>query len=227
MSTLASLVEPASPKSKSTPPTPIAQIDYDGGTYVDVIPYNAYFDDRCRHWLFWLYDKLREDDLLRLYYPNVDATDRSYPMFVRMMSSDTTQVLLIVLKDKKSDEVAGLVGIATWEPMHFGPSTLGHAGFIFLREYWDHHTSLAAGQRIMEFWFREMPEPRRLDIAVGIIAKLNVLANRFVQRLGWTRVGELPACQQYGGEPSDAVIWQVTRSAFDTKYPLSVPEGKS
>lgn len=215
MSTLASLVEPASPQRKPSEPTLPPQIAYDGDKYVDVIPYNAYFDDCCRHWLFWLYDKLREDDLLRLYYPNVDGTDRSYPMFVRMMSSDTTQVLLVVLKDKKTDEVAGLVGIATWEKMSFGPSTLGHAGFIFLRDFWNHHTSLAAGRRIMEFWFREMPE--KLDIAVGIIAKLNVLANRFVSRLGWTRVGELPNCQQYGGEPSDAVIWQCTRQSFEER----------
>ena len=58
MSTLASLVEPSSPKRKPAEPTPPAQIAYDGDKYVDVIPYNAYFDDKCRHWLFWLYDKL-------------------------------------------------------------------------------------------------------------------------------------------------------------------------
>lgn len=214
MSTLASLVEPASPKTKAAEPTPPpSHISYDDSKYVDVIPYNAYFDDNCRHWLFWLYDTLRKDDLLRLYYPNIDGTDRAYPMFVRMMSSDTTQVLLVVLKDKATDDVAGLVGIATWERLQFGPSTLGHAGFIFLKDYWDHRTSMAAGQRIMEYWFREMQQP--LDITVGIIAKSNVLANRFVQRLGWTRVGELPNCQQYGGEPSDAVIWQITRSRYE------------
>ena len=213
MSTLASLVEPTSPTRKPSEPTLPPQIAYDGDKYVDVIPYNAYFDDRCRHWLFWLYDKLREDDLLRLYYPNVDATDRSYPMFVRMMSSDTTQVLLVVLKDKKTDEVAGLVGIATWTPMQLGPSTLGHAGFIFIRDYWDHRTSMAAGQRIMEYWFREIPQ--KLDIALGIIAKPNTLANRFVHRLGWTKVGELPNCQQYSGEDCDAVLWQMTRKTFE------------
>ena len=212
MSTLASLVEPPRPKAATPDAPPPVRIAYDDSKYVDVIPYNAYHDDRCRHWLFWLYDKLREDDLLRLYYPNVDATDRSYPMFVRMMSSDTTQVLLVVLKDKATDEVVSLVGIATWERMQFGPSTLGHAGFIFLRDYWDHRTSLAAGQRIMQFWFEEMPD--KLDIAVGIIAKDNIPANRFVHRLGWTRVGELPACQQYAGEPSDAVIWQCTRQRY-------------
>ena len=212
MSTLASLVEPPRPKAAEPTPPP-ARIPYDDSKYVDVIPYNAYFDDNCRHWLFWLYDRLRKDDLLRLYYPNIDGTDRAYPMFVRMMSSDTTQVLLVVLKDKQSNEVADLVGIATWERMQFGPSTLGHAGFIFLRDYWDHQTSMAAGRRIMQFWFEEMTD--KLDIACGIIAKLNVLANRFVHRLGWTRVGELPNCQQYGGEPCDAVIWQITRQRYE------------
>lgn len=212
MSSLSQLVEPTRSPKAAEPETP-NRIAYDGDRYVDVIPYNAYFDDKCRHWLFWLYDKLREDDLLRLYYPNVDASDRSYPMFVRMMSSDTTQVLLVVLKDKKTEEVQGLVGIATYEKMQFGPSTLGHAGFIFIRQFWDHRTSLEAGQRIMRFWFEEMPQP--LDISVGIIAKTNILANRFVQRLGWVRVGELPDCQQYGGEPSDAVLWRVTRKQYE------------
>lgn len=214
MSSLAQLVEPTKSPKAAEPEVP-NRIAYDGDHYVDVIPYNAYFDDKCRHWLFWLYDKLREDDLLRLYYPSVDGTDRSYPMFVRMMSSDSTQVLLVVLKDKKTEEVAGLVGIATWERLQFGPSTLGHAGFIFLKSFWDNHTSMAAGQRILQYWFDEMPE--KLDIAVGIIAKLNVLANRFVRRLGWTLVGELPNCQQYGGEPCEAVLWQMTRAKFEEK----------
>ena len=210
MSTLASLVEPV---KKPQEPLPVDRIAYDGDKYVDVIPYNAYFDDKCRHWLFFLYDELRKDDLLRLYYPNIDGSDRAYPMFVRMMSSDTTQVLLVVLKDKQTDDVTGLVGIATWERMQFGPSTLGHAGFIFLKDFWDHRTSMAAGRRILDYWFKEMPQP--LDITVGIIAKLNVLANRFVSRLGWTKVGELPNCQQYGGEACDACIWQITRAAYE------------
>jgi len=214
MSTLASLVEPTRTKAAEPAPPP-QRIAYDNDKYVDVIPYNAYYDPNCRHWLFWLYDKLREDDLLRLYYPNIDGSDKSYPLFVRMMSSDTTQVLLVVLKDKQTHDVAGLVGIATWERMQFGPSIMGHAGFIFLRDFWDHHTSLAAGKRILDYWFKEMPDP--LDITIGIIAKLNVLANRFVQRLGWTKVGELPNCQQYGGEACDAVLWQITRKAYEEK----------
>lgn len=215
MSTLQTLVgEPKKAPEKPAPP----RIELGGGDYIDVIPYNAYFDVNCRHFLFWLYDKLRKDDLLRLYYPDVDDTDRSYPTFVRMFSSQATQVLLVVVrtpeeKGAEGDLVKDLVGIATWEKMQFGPSTLGHAGFIFLRDYWDHHTSVAAGKRILRYWFEDNPE--KLDIAVGIIAKANVLANRFVSRLGWTKVGELPNCQQYGGEPSDAVIWQITRDAYE------------
>lgn len=215
MSTLAQLVAPQKPAAKAAEPDSPNRIAYDGDKYVDVIPYNAYYDEKCRHWLFWLYDKLREDDLLRLYYPDVDGTDKSYPMFVRMMSSTTTQVLLVVLKDKKTDEVAGLVGLATWESLTMGPATVGHAGFIFMRQFWDHKTSMEAGQRILKYWFAEMPT--KLDIAVGIIAKVNVLANRFVQRLGWTKVGELPECQQYGGETSDAVLWRYTRKQFEAQ----------
>lgn len=210
MSSLSQLVDIRKPQPVEQPPK---RIEMGGGAYVDVIPYNAYNDVNCRQFLFWLYDKLRQDDLLRLYYPDIDGTDRAYPTFVRMLSSQSTQVLLVVIKDDKGD-VQDVVGISTWEPIQFGPSRLGHAGFIFVRQYWDHHTSIEAGKRIEKFWFEEIPEEGKLDIAVGIIAKANVLANRFVRRLGWTFVGELPRCQQYGGEPSDACIWQLTRDAY-------------
>jgi RimJ/RimL family protein N-acetyltransferase len=208
MSTLTQLVKPEGPE------TPPAQLREDGD-HVDVVPYNAYQDPQCAHYgLTWFWDRLREHGLLRLYYPELADDDRLFPTFVRMMSSEATKVILVVLKDGEG-QVKDLIGISTWEPLRFGPSMLGHAGFIFREKYWNRQTTLEAGQRIMSYWFAEA-EPK-LDLAVGLIARDNVLAQRYVRALGWTEGGWLPNSQQYDGKPCDAIIWHITREQFNAK----------
>lgn len=208
MSTLAQLVEKPKPP-QAEPPTPLRE----DGDHVEVFPYNAYYDPNGAHWgLTWFWDKLREHGLLKLYYPDLTDDDRLFPTFVRMMSSDSTKVVLVLLKDSE-DKVKDLIGISTWEPMKFGPSTIGHAGFIFRQEYWGRRTTIEAGKKIMEYWFTQA-EPR-LDVAVGLIARDNLLAQRYVQALGWVESGWLHQGQQYNGKPCDAVIWQYTREQFE------------
>lgn len=212
MSSLAQLVEPVGKTgdSKPTPPTDIR----DGDWIVDVIPYHADNDSMAYQMLPWLWKRLKDDGLLDLYYP--DLADKSFPTFVKMLSSPVTRVILVVLRNpEKRDEVKDVIGFATWEPLRFGPATLGHAGFIFLKKYWDRVTSIEAGWRIMEWWFDRNDEP--LDVALGLIALTNVLANRYVQRLGWTRMGVLPGCQQYEGKQTDAVQWIMTRAEYESK----------
>jgi len=207
MSTLAQLVEPTKPQH--TPPPRVA--DLGNGDYVDVVFYHGDGDPQASRAIPWFWQKLMADDLLKLYYPS--DTERSFCTFAKMVSSPVTRVLMVVVKDPNGD-VKDFMGLATYEPLQFGPALVGHAGFIFLKDYWHREVTLAAGRRIMQAWFEEFPEPR-LDIAVGIIAKDNIMANRYVQALGWTRVGELPGCQQYAGEQCDAVLWQITKEKFE------------
>jgi RimJ/RimL family protein N-acetyltransferase len=212
MSLLEQLVEiPKPPKAQDKRKEPERpRIELGDGDYVDVVFYHGDGDAEADRAIPWFWRKLMEDDLLKLYYPS--DTERSFCTFAKMVSSQVTRVLFVVIKDK-NDEVKDFMGLATWEPMSFGPSLLGHAGFLFLKDYWHRDITLRAGRRITMAWFEEFPQP--LDIAVGIIAEENLLANRYVQRLGWTRVGVLPNCQQYAGKPSDAVLWQITRDTWN------------
>lgn len=208
MSTLAHLVEQPRPP-KSDPPSPPRE----EGDHIEVFPYNAYYDPLCAHsGLAFFWDKLREHGLLKLYYPDLTDDDRLFPTFVRMMSSDSTKVVLVLLKDSE-DKVKDLIGIATWEPMRFGPSMIGHAGFIFRQEYWTRRTTIEAGKKIMEHWFTQA-EPK-LDVAVGLIARDNIMACRYVKALGWQESGWIHRGQQYNGNPCDAVIFQYTRDEFE------------
>lgn len=207
MSVLDQLVEPVRPSV--TKPEPPARL-MDEGDWMDVLPYHADNDPNADHFLFWLWHRLKDDGLLALYFPH--DQERSYPTMVKLMSAPVTRVILVVLKSEDG-QVKDVVGFATWEPLQMGPATVGHAGFIFLKKYWQRHASLEAGKRIMRHWFTET-EPK-LDVAIGLIAATNTLANRYVQGLGWTRLGDLPGCQQYAGEQTDAIMWRMTRVEFE------------
>lgn len=206
MSVLEQLVE------KPKPPEPVSP-SHGNDDYVEVMPYNAYQDPNCAHYgLTWFWDKLREHGLLKLYYPDLTDDDRLFPTFVRMLSSASPQVTLVLLKN--SGEVKDLIGIATQDPLGFGKSALSHCGFIFRQEYWNRRISIEAGHRIMEHWFEAEP---KLDAAVGLIAQANVLATRYVKALGWVESGWLHQAQQYEGKPCDALIFQYTREMYEKR----------
>ncbi len=180
---------------------------------LSVIPYNGNYDENAANMLHYLWEKLKADGLVDLYFPGASKT--GFCSFVKLFSSaPSVQVLLVVKKDTTGD-VTDVIGFATWEPITIGQCVMGHAGFIFLKEFWDRDTTAAAAREIMGHWFSATP----LDIAVGIVASTNHLANRFLHRIGWTKVGVLPKLHQFAGTQCDAVIWHMTRENF-------VQEGK-
>lgn len=189
--------------------TPVRKaIKSEGGT-VDVIPYNANLDKDADKFLAWFWRRLLDDGLIRLYYP--DMPEYSFAGFVKLFSGDTNVTL--VVKKNEQGEIVDTIGFATLELMSFGMAMAAHAGFIFLPEYWDQETTKQAAERIMEFWFQS--EQPKLDVVIGIIAERNVMARRFLQRIGWTHSGNIPFLHQYQGERSDSSIWYVTRLQFE------------
>jgi RimJ/RimL family protein N-acetyltransferase len=220
MSRLEQLVEmPVAPKG--TEPEPPTKIDAGEGKWVDVIPYNANFDPNAHLFLPWFFRRLANDDLLSLYFPG--DPDKAFAAFVSIMSSAVTQVLLVVLKVPAADseknpdgEVTDTVGFASWTPIQLGVTTVGNSGFIFLKEHWNRKTTEQAAERIMEWWFRKL-QPS-LDMTVGFVAEDNTLAQRFMQRMGWTRMTpSLPHLQYYAGKQCDAALWFMTREQYESR----------
>lgn len=180
----------------------------DGNGTVDVVLYNANSDPYASAFLPYLWKRLVDDGLVSLYFPGSEQT--GFAAFVKLFSSDTSILLVRKLNDK--GEVIDIVGFATLELMPFGMAMAAHAGFIFLKKWWDHYTTTQAAVRIMDTWF-SWKEPK-LDVVIGIIAERNVLARRFLSRIGWTHSGVIPYVHQYGGERSDASVWYITREQF-------------
>jgi RimJ/RimL family protein N-acetyltransferase len=179
------------------------------GDYIDVIQYDARFDQNAAQALPYFWQRLRDAGLLELYYPG--AAQHSFAQFVRLLSGDV-QIILFVLKGQ-DDVVKDFIGLATWAPLDFGGTLVGNAGFLFLPEYWDRPTTIEAARRGMRYWFEEMTP--RLNLALGMNPAGNILVQRFLHGLGWSRVGSLPIPQFYGGKMSDMVIWYYTREMYE------------
>lgn len=179
------------------------------GERVDVLTYDARLDPQSRRFLYWFWGRLHDAGLLALYFPH--DTEASFPEFVKMLSGGTNVILVLVKNE--AGEVVDTLGLATWGPMQLGLSQVGCAGFLFLPEFWDAKATVEAAHRIEQLWFEEMPQ--KLDLLLGIIARDNVLAQRFMSRIGWTLSGSLPGCHLYAGQRSDATIWYLTREQFE------------
>lgn len=209
MSELGTLAGGSTPSASETP-TPAKQPPIiDGEFEIDVVPYHGDADPNARFFLSFFWQRLHDDGLLELYFPGMG--DKSYCTFVKLMSSGT-HILIVVKKDRVSGDILDTIGFASWDQLQLGTATVGHAGFIFLRDYWNKHTTLAAARRIERYWFENMPAA--LDTVLGIIAEDNRLAQRFMHNLGWIQAGVLPGMHEYAGKQSDATIWYLTRAEF-------------
>lgn len=202
MSTLDQLASPPKPQPTKEPKKVSG---------VDVVPYNGNFDKDADKFLPWFWNRLKADGLIGLYYP--EGAETSFCSFAKLFSGNTNIAVVVVRDD--NGEIVDAMGFATLELMPFGMAMAAHAGFIFLKEYWDHHTSDNAAHQIMRFWF-ESQNPR-LDVVIGIVADANILAKRFLRRIGWAHSGDIPMVHQYASKQSDASIWYMTRQAFEAK----------
>jgi RimJ/RimL family protein N-acetyltransferase len=181
----------------------------DGKGSIEVIPYNASQDPNADKFLPWFWNRLRDDGLISLYFPGAEKT--GFAKFVSLMSGDV-RVLLVVKKNEQGD-IADTVGFATIGPMAIGGTMAAYAGFIFLKDYWDRTTTYAAAKTIMDAWFTS--QDVHLDVIVGVVADTNVLAKRFLQRVGWKNSGSIPFLAEYEGNRCDATFWYITRELWE------------
>lgn len=176
---------------------------------VVVIPYNASVDPEAHKFLPWLWNEMKTQGLVSLYFPGQENT--GFANFVKLFSGGENILLVVVCNEEGLPAKA--MGFATWNPMQFMNSNAAVAGFVFFKEFWDHIHSDEAARRIMDFWFNTAG----LDVVLGIIAEKNTLAKRFVSRLGWVHVGEVPQLHAYQGKQCDASIWYMTKDMFKVK----------
>ena len=173
---------------------------------VSVIPYNACLDPQADTFLPWLWKKMQADDLVDYYFPG--QKDTGFATFVRLFSGDA-QVALFKIEDESlgktwDDRIPGFI---TWSQTRMGASDVLIAGFIFFREFWDHHTTDHAAQAAFAYWFTN-PE---IKIVLGVCPSLHKAAMRYNQRIGLREIGRIPMTHVYKGQTCDSILYAITR----------------
>jgi RimJ/RimL family protein N-acetyltransferase len=176
-------------------------------TTVEVIPYNGHGDPQALDFLPWLWRKMQEDDLVDYYFPG--QKDTGFCTFVRMMSGDAS--VGIIKRNIASDQWRDLIaGFISYTPMRLGHASVAVAGFIFFKEFWDHHTTDEAGRVAFEFWFTQTDH----TMVLGVCPSDHLVAIRYNKRVGLREVGRLPNAHLFKGNVCDAILFAMTKDEW-------------
>ena len=173
-------------------------------TNLKLIPYNADLDPDSHNFLPWLWDKLKADDLINIYFH--DNPDVNFPTLVKLFSGGATVTLVLAGENSKT-KIVGFGALTS-----LGDKSAS-AGFVFFREFWDTKTTTEAMKALLAYWFEQF----ELDCVFGGVAEGNRAANIMLSRAGCKRQGKLPHLQHWKGVPSDAVVWTAHRDDFSSK----------
>ena len=113
-----------------------------------------------------------------------------------------SNVAVFLLRDKE------LLGIA-WLNGFQGSNAFGH--FCFMREASKSQSTVAMGRAIVDYWL-SFPT---VDFVLGIVPSFNNRAMRFVQKIGFIKVGAIPNMMEGPNGRAAAVIFYNTRIEDD------------
>jgi hypothetical protein len=104
--------------------------------------------------------------------------------FVKMLKSPRN--LPVFIYDSEDQTALGLAWINGLARNH------GFAHFAHLKIATVKRKTIQMGQAVMKYWFALGGDDPVIDVIVGNIPSSNKRAIRYVQRLGWTVLGEIP-----------------------------------
>lgn len=179
-------------------------------TGVRVVPYDARLDTQADAMLSWMWQRMRDDDLVDYYFPG--QKDTGFATFVRLFSGDA-QVALFVTDATTHQWEDTIAGFITWTVQRWGASDVIVAGFIFFRKFWDHHTTDDAATEAFKHWFTET----QAQVVLGVCPATHATAMRYNKRIGLHEIGRIPLAHVYKGETCDAVLMAITRDDWTAK----------
>jgi hypothetical protein len=145
-----------------------------------------------------VFDKMVSQGLLKTTFWEENITDQSH--FVAMARSPNTHMVLFF----EGQECVGFAWLSAVT------SNYAFAHFCLFREIWGR--SVEIGKIGVDYWF-SWPGTNGplLDVIIGIIPGFNKRAHRYVEKLGWTRLGNIPGMfRDKSGVREDAEIYYVS-----------------
>ena len=146
-----------------------------------------------------VFDKIVEQNLLKTTFWEGSIVHLSD--FIMMVKNPNNQVVFFF-------EDQNCVGLA-WLSAVTSNYAFGH--FCLFREIWGR--SVTIGKTCVDYWF-SWPGTggRLLDVIIGIMPGFNRRAHKYVEKLGWVRLGQIPGMfRDKQRNREDAVIYYTSR----------------
>ena len=189
---------------KSSAPSPSTK------PHVTVIQYNANLDPQADAFLSWLWQRMKKDELVDLYFPG--QTETGFTSLVQMFAG-SAQAALFDTNNGSDQWDKRIPGFITWSIQQFGSAPVLIAGFIFFREFWDHKTTDDAGAAAFEHWFTKT----KVEEVLGVCPAQHHAAIRYNKRVGLHERMRLKNCALFKGNPCDAIIFGISRDEWNER----------
>lgn len=142
-----------------------------------------------------IFDKIVEQGLLKTTFWEGNVTDHSH---FESLAKSSHNHMLFFFEDTNCVGFAWLSSVTT---------NYAFAHFCMFREIWGR--AVDVGKTGMDYWFSwPGTDGPLLDVIVGIMPGFNKHAHKFVESLGWTRLGVIPGMfRDQNRNREDAVIY--------------------
>jgi hypothetical protein len=121
--------------------------------------------------------------------------------FVDTVKEPTNHFVFILIDGK----IRGFAWLNSCSDNH----AFGH--FCFLKEVWGATDEI--GKEVLKYWFSfPGPDGPLFELILGLIPKFNQRAQKFIERLGFVRVGEIPSITRKGADRVPSILSYVLRT---------------
>jgi RimJ/RimL family protein N-acetyltransferase len=158
-----------------------------------------------------LWKRLHDEGVFEMFFH--DFPELTFGQFVQVLSNPTERMDVIVEQDEAGN-IIDTVGLSLLTQIVEKPEMKrGVGNFLLFRKYWDGKASLEIGDTILANWFDHLG----MDVIAGVTPKMNHAALKYIHRLGFQSVGEIPDFCLYRGQRCPAVVSHMSRVEWRVK----------
>ena len=158
-----------------------------------------------------IFNRLKQEDLYKIVFH--DNPDMNLLDFMNFFSHPTValQIISIVEGDQIKD-MAGMSWLSGMESYADGQRAV--ASFCAFKDYQTPDKTDAMAAFVLDYWFNCL----NLDIVVGMTPAANVLAVRFIKRIGFLETCRIPDYSALFGKKTDCVVTYMNKDQYGKVY---------
>ncbi len=152
-----------------------------------------------------IWKQMHEEGIWEMFFH--DFPELNFGAFVRVMSEPLEQVHAVCLME--GDAITDICAIAMLTDIRqtdLVKRALGN--FLLFKNYWASADNTRIGALILDAWFSE------LETIAGVTPEKNIRALRFIEHMGFEKLGVVPGFSSYRGETCGSVVTHMTRRAW-------------